>query len=261
MKKARRLLKRYYMLRDFFNISSKTCSYHTDYNIINDRDIKKYDDAFTSGFKIFTDTKCLLLSPHPDDEIIGCGGLLIKFAKNFNVLCLATSGMVRAGQSPQENSKTRMEDFYDIMRQIGINRFYIFEYWENGRCFEFYKNMINEYIKCVNVSNYDYIFLPHKKDNHPDHQYVSELLQNMITMQGCKKTLQLIHYEVWSPLENPNAYIDISDAIYLKGNYLKKYRTVGNGYIEPIRGLNMYRGMSLTLWKHPYVEAFEVTGV
>ena len=32
--------------------------------------------------------KCLVLAPHADDESIGCGGLLLKYPNNFEVVVL-----------------------------------------------------------------------------------------------------------------------------------------------------------------------------
>ncbi|MDR1946246.1 MAG: PIG-L family deacetylase [Desulfovibrio sp.] len=206
----------------------------------------------------FDEKRCLLLAPHPDDELIGCGGTLIMHPKNFDVLCLATSGMHRQGQTPKENSRVRFDDFTTIMSEIGVNRSFIFEYYENGRCREFYPTMLNEYMKCVNVCDYNYIFLPHIHDNHPDHQYIVVLLKEMIKHQGYVADLKLVFYEVWSPLHNVNAYVSIDRVISDKCRFLKKYRTVGEGYAEPIKGLNRYRGLVCTYNEHNFLECFEV---
>jgi LmbE family N-acetylglucosaminyl deacetylase len=195
---------------------------------------------------VFDGARCLLLAPHPDDELIGCGGTLLLHAEKFDVLCPASSGMRRAGQTPEENSRVRVEDFNRIMREIGVNRHFIFAYWRNSRCLEFYPTMLEEYLRCVNTADYDYIFLPHAEDNHPDHQYISVLLCEMIRRQGAKSALKLVFYEVWSPLRAPNAYVTIDTVIGAKAVNLEKYRTVGAGYVEPILGLNRYRGMNMT---------------
>ena len=202
--------------------------------------------------------KCLVIAPHPDDELIACGGTIITYPQNFDVLCLATSGWHREDQTPEQNSRVRFDDFNTIMAKIGVNRYFIFEYFDSWYCHEFYKKTLEEYMKCVNVSTYDYIFLPHVEDNHPDHQYVFLLLQQMISKQGYKDNLRLAFYEVWSPLMRVNAYVNIDRVIMKKRGYLQQYRTVGRGYIEPITGLNRYRGLTAAWDRGAFLECFEV---
>lgn len=38
--------------------------------------------------KIKPDDKCLVIAPHADDESIGCGGLLLTYPQNFEVVVL-----------------------------------------------------------------------------------------------------------------------------------------------------------------------------
>jgi hypothetical protein len=178
--------------------------------------------------------------------------------KNFDVLCLATAGWNRENQTPEHNSKVRRDDFKSIMAKIGVRDFLIFEYFERWYCHEFYQIMLDEYMRCVNVSDYDYIFLPHAQDNHPDHQYALVLLRQMISKQGCKDNLKLVFYEVWSPLMNVNAHVNIDRVIMKKRDYLRQYRTVGIGYVEPVSGLNRYRGLISEGKRGNFLECFEV---
>lgn len=36
--------------------------------------------------------KCLIIAPHADDESIGCGGILLKYPQNFEVVVLTDGG-------------------------------------------------------------------------------------------------------------------------------------------------------------------------
>ena len=38
------------------------------------------------------DDKCLVIAPHADDESIGCGGLLLKYPDNCDVVVLTDGG-------------------------------------------------------------------------------------------------------------------------------------------------------------------------
>jgi hypothetical protein len=39
---------------------------------------------------------------------------------------------------------------------------------------------------------------------------------------------------------------------------LRRYRNAGGAYIEPVTGLNRYRGLNMTVFQHDYAEAFTV---
>ena len=48
------------------------------------------------GFELQKNEKILVVAPHPDDESLGCGGLMSKYGKQCDVLLL-TDG--RRGKS------------------------------------------------------------------------------------------------------------------------------------------------------------------
>ena len=52
------------------------------------------------GFELQKNEKILVVAPHPDDESLGCGGLMSKYGKQCDVLLL-TDG--RRGKSEKSN--------------------------------------------------------------------------------------------------------------------------------------------------------------
>lgn len=204
--------------------------------------------------------KCLILAPHPDDELISCGGILCKYPELFDVVCLASSGQAMKNLTAKERSQQRINDFNKIMDEIGVNKHIIYEYVNpNNDCYKFYKENIDEYCKAINLKDYKYIFLPHEKDGHYDHQYVIKLLKLMSKKQKIKENnIILAFYEVWSPVENPNTFIIIDDIIDKKIELLKKYQIVGEIYAEPTKALNRYRAMQMTANRNKYVEVFRL---
>ena len=56
-------------------------------------------------FELIRGSKCLLIAPHPDDESIGCGGIMNLYPSCFDIVCL-THG----------NNSVRHEEFEKAMR-------------------------------------------------------------------------------------------------------------------------------------------------
>jgi LmbE family N-acetylglucosaminyl deacetylase len=243
------------MLRDLLRVSSGRCTYTTFYALSEET-----PPVPPKGLEFSEQTRCLLLSPHPDDELIGCGGTLLQYAKHFDVLCLSSSGRDYLNTiSAEEDSRIRTSDFNAIMAELKVNRHLIFEHWEKNHSREFYQKMLDSYCRAVYLADYDYVFLPHPQDNHPDHQYVVRLVEEMMRRQNISgETLRLVFYEVWSPMSNPNACVIIDHVINKKQNILRRYRNAGGAYIEPVTGLNRYRGLNMTVFQHDYAEAFTV---
>src|SRR3989339_2223336 len=74
--KLKKILKRKIKEQIFHSMFLKSNSF---FNSIN----------FSPSELVFEDKdKCLLLAPHPDDESIGCGGILLKYPDKFDVICL-----------------------------------------------------------------------------------------------------------------------------------------------------------------------------
>jgi LmbE family N-acetylglucosaminyl deacetylase len=162
--------------------------------------------------------------------------------------------------TPEENAQVRADDFTRIMTELGVRRHRVFVYGndQNGRSLDFYPGHIDDYSAWMNLDDYGYIFLPHPLDNHPDHRYISVLLRNIAEKQQSKRNFRLAFYEVWSPLPDANVFAAIDAVVELKFRRLSQYRTVGGGYVTPIRGLNSYRALQGSIFQCAYAEAFTI---
>ena len=66
------------------------------------------DRYYPISFTISKHSKCLFVAPHPDDEMIGGGGLMIMNPKNFDCIVIGSSGIAYKGLSEKERSNMRM---------------------------------------------------------------------------------------------------------------------------------------------------------
>ena len=193
-------------------------------------------------FELKETEKCLVIAPHPDDESIGCGGILNLYKENFDVICLTT---------PTEQRK---EEFKSAMEYAGIKNFQMLTLEDKHITDGFEK------FKAINISNYDYIFIPYVFDQHKDHKAVSLLLEKHLKTAKHKENLKIVYYEVWSAMSLPQYFVNISSVAQKKAEMinLHKSQVISKDYAQKILGLNSYRGLLKSL---DYVESFSIFSV
>lgn len=209
------------------------------------------------------DTHCLMVCPHADDEIIGAGACMIQHTKNFDCICISSSGIAYKNISAKERSGIRIAEFNKVMDTIGIKYHWIFETFGVPHFIKQIVSHFSEYMKVLNMKKYDYIFLPHPNDNHPEHKYITNvLIKKILRKQGYKKHTQIVFYEVWEPITNVNYYYDFPLSVMKKKAKLLdlyKSQNVWIKYSKRIIGLNTYRGM--LAGNKAYAEAYKIVSV
>lgn len=207
--------------------------------------------------KIDKADKILVVGPHPDDESLGCGGFMLKYAKQIDSFCFLSSGI---SPNAREKSDIRMAEWNEAQKFIGCNNLGIVELYGDKPLLPRIMDNMSKYLKCLDTGKYDYIFMPHLNDNHPEHKYISQTIMRKILLQnGYKRNLKICFYEVWSLLDKPNTYSEINADDKLK--LLSLYKTQWSicDLKKKILGLNCYRGVDAGFKE--YVEAFKEVSV
>ena len=214
------------------------------------------------SIKINEKTRCLFVAPHPDDEIIGGGGVMCLFPSNFDVVVLGSSGTDYKERKAADHARVRTVEFDTVMNALGIKNHWIFQ-TIGVRGVEQMTAHFEEYIAALKTEKYDYIFLPVPHDRHQDHSYVTHtLFKQILLTNGFKNNLRIAFYEVWSLIPNPNVFIDTTSVIEEKTRILRLYKSahILFQYADISRGLNRYRGSQANL-PLGYAEAFFVDSV
>jgi LmbE family N-acetylglucosaminyl deacetylase len=217
-------------------------------------------DSYIKRERIDKQYSALVLSPHQDDEVFGCGGTikLISDAKGLVDVVYITSGQmgIKAGsitnnQNKEDLIKRRNEEAQKACKILGIRKIYNLNGTDTELHHEMhlYKNLTAILAK----NNYDIIFCPWKYDQHPDHISTFNLLRKVLVKYPIKSEIWL--YEVWTPVA-ANKVIDISTTITHKLEAAKMYVSQNEciDYYQKFSALAKYR--SIHIPPAEFAEAF-----
>lgn len=180
--------------------------------------------------------RLLVVAPHPDDESIGCGGILNTFQNRCDVL-LVTDGVNNYNQKKQLADR-RINEFQNAMRISNINQSFMLHIPERQILKHF-----REFLS-IDYSVYKYIFVPNRFEYHQDHIETYKSMKKVLKQK--RINTNLIEYEIWTTIRFPNIYFDISNVAEQKISAINQHQsqTEGLDYVKLITGLNAYRGLS-----------------
>ncbi|SHK25736.1 PIG-L deacetylase family protein [Paramaledivibacter caminithermalis] len=204
--------------------------------------------------------KHLFIAPHIDDEIIGCGGLILKLLslqKKVKVV------VVFGNSISKEETLIRRQEAEDISKYLGIE--YIILDFEERKTIHF-DVMVNELLKVILDFYPDSIYYPHSKESDFDHSLVNDVTNRACFLaenysRGIKSNVisKRYLYEVWTPLEEFNFHINITNFIGEKKKLIAKYKSQqrNSNLINGTEGLNAYRGMQVGV---DFAEVYKLKG-
>lgn len=212
--------------------------------------------------------KVLVIAPHPDDEILGCGGVIAKRADAGDEIWVC---VVSEGKIPMYSKDFIKKEFSEMKLAhsiLGVGRTIrlslptamldtIPQYKIN--------NLLTDVIDFVNP---DEVYIPHKGDIHRDHQIVTDSAMVALRPNRIHGVKRILSYEVlsetdWNVANSqnafiPNVYEDITNQIDVKLSSMRAYKSQLKNYpsarsLEGIKALASHRGITVGL---KYAEAF-----
>lgn len=196
--------------------------------------------------------RVLVLAPHPDDEVFGCGGTITLLAEaGAIVTCVVlTDG---AGRSPNWEKTVQVREAESCAAAAVLN-IHRPEFWRlpDGKLGEQCDlgTRLREY---VDSADCELLFLPSAFERHPDHYALSLVATKAIANR--EKPLELAFYEVGEPLAF-TTLVDISPVLARKIEAMQCFQSElkFQHYDKQIEGLNRYRSFTAT---SPLVQAAE----
>jgi LmbE family N-acetylglucosaminyl deacetylase len=191
-----------------------------------------------------TPKKILIFAPHPDDEIIGCGGIILNNIDKGNKVFVAV-----ATYRGTEERRTEAEN---VRRAAGIEETIFLDMNEP---LEYTDSNLERCIAVLRKVKPEFVFIPHENEADRDHRKANELLRDAVWMAKTpifkknekilRDTPSVLAYEVHTPLTQVNHYEDISSVMRRKIKLLKLYASQIKAvdYCAAVEGLNKYRGI------------------
>lgn len=212
----------------------------------------------------------LIIAPHADDEILGCGGIISKFSKkkiNIYVAIMTNASKGDIKLFSKSKIKNIRNECLKANKKLGVKKVFFCDFpAPKLDQFPIYKisekiNILLKKTKC------DSIFLPYGSDLHKDHQCIYEA--SLVACRPLNKSLvkNIFCYETLSETEwglksfSPN-YFEILSNSDLKNKILafKEYKSQIQKDFHPrsengIKNLAKYRGNNIS---QENAEAFKI---
>lgn len=180
----------------------------------------------------------LVLAPHPDDEVFGCGGAVaIHVGSGIRVhVVVLTDGALYGDPAVRERESIA------AARVLGYGEP---EFWrECDGALACSDALVQRLANRINVMAVDLLYAPSPWELHPDHRQAFALAFNALMLIGSGVRLAL--YEVGAPLR-PNVLLDISLVYAIKEAAMRCFvsQIEKQNYVAHVQALNCYRTYTL----------------
>jgi LmbE family N-acetylglucosaminyl deacetylase len=203
-------------------------------------------------------TRILVLSPHPDDETIGCGGTLCRHAASgdeIRVVFLTSGELGGHGLSPDKTRQLREREAKTAACILGIADC---EFWRapDGHL-RARDSVVQRLAALLRQWRPQVIYTTHGGEMHPDHRAAPRILRRALsTARIGRPTVYL--FEIWTPLTKMDCIVDVSPWMKIKLRAVRAYKSQCSvlRFDEAVAGLNRYRGEMHSWPGGAYAEVF-----
>ena len=220
-------------------------------------------------------SRILVLAPHMDDEILGCGGTLRKhvLAGASVTVAFMTDGRhgdpelnaarlpdVERHEREQRLVETRKEESRRAAGIIGIGSLVFLDQPDGALTAN--PEVVTALAKVLGTTRPDLVYLPFLTERHRDHWETGSVFLEAIRSCASKfDDLKCCGYEVWSPLL-ANILVDIGAVLANKRLAIQQFKSQLRhvDYLNCILGLGAYRSIE-HLGGRGHAEAFFLTSL
>lgn len=187
----------------------------------------------------------LVISPHPDDEAIGCGGTLLQHVEHgdhVSVIFLTSGEKGGHGRGEAETARLREEEAAQAAAILGVEALEFWHLADGGIVVT--EEVVARVREKTNGDKVQLVYVPHAAEMHADHQAAAKLVRAALMGIPKERRPEVRMYEIWTPLQEMDEIIDISLYMEAKLATVRAYTSQCSvlRFDDAISGLNRYRG-------------------
>lgn len=199
----------------------------------------------------------LVVAPHQDDEVIGCGGAMAlqrRSGSQVKVVVLQDGADEHAQVSMTRNDlcERRNAESRAAARLIEAEEPMFLGSRDLQQDAE---SLAARLHKVIDTRRVDSVFTPFVLDGHPDHRACNSILAKALS--GVDRKVRVFQYEVWANCI-PNVIVIIDEVIAQKEKMLACFEFANSAvdYSHATLGLNRFHSRLLPAGRARYVEAY-----
>ena len=204
-----------------------------------------------------------VIAPHPDDEVIGCGGTVCRHVQagdpvSFIYLTQGEKSRGFAWLTPEQRQAKRRQEAEDSSKILGVSDLVFLDGADGNLSDDVVLAGLSVKVAAeLQKRAPKVIYVPHSQDNHPDHVASYKMILNLARQMS---PVPLIYqYELWSPVQADFA-VDITRKMPRKIKAIRKHELALDAfdYVDTMVGLGAYRSGTM-LNRKGYAEAFKLS--
>jgi LmbE family N-acetylglucosaminyl deacetylase len=201
--------------------------------------------------------KSLVISPHPDDEILGCGGTLLRRkAEGVELGWLLVTGISEQSGWPTDQVRQRDSEIAKVGAEVGFAKVFNLRLPTMQLDTLPMSELVAQFSSVFKEFQPDEVFLPHRADAHSDHRVVFDAATACTKWFRYASVRRVLAYETISETEfglnagctfQPNCFVDIGQFLERKLEIMAIYQSELGKFpfprsTEAIRALAKLRG-------------------
>jgi len=204
----------------------------------------------------------LVIAPHPDDEVLGCGGAIVKYVSEGHDVYVAVVTKGCEPLFPESQVQKVRNECMEADRLLGVKQTIFMDFpasmLESVSRYEFN----GAFLRLIHDIKPDIVFIPHRGDMQIDHKMTVDAAMVALRPKYDHIVKKIYAYETLSEtgwdIPNtvnefiPTCYIDISDVLESKLEAINIFKSQISDFpnarsLETIKALAQYRGSMMNL--------------
>jgi LmbE family N-acetylglucosaminyl deacetylase len=176
----------------------------------------------------------LVISPHPDDDVIGVGGTIVNMVREgreIGIVYLTSGEQGNREIEPNDLGPIREEEAKSAAEVLGVSEGnLVFARYPNNHDFDNIHPIAKYLAAIFLVTRPESIFVPHLNDPHPDHK-----IANLSAIAGIedlsrgdsyfRDSVSVFGYEVWQDIKNIGVLEIIDSSLSEKIEAIRRHKS------------------------------------